>query len=102
MYPWFGSVYPGSGFAAGAGARKEFGDDGALNVIAGYSIRSSAIGQADVALPTFANGRGTVTLSGQYINAPDVKYYGVGNESSKDDLSYFEYPPARGGARVDV
>ena len=40
VYPWFGSIYPGGGVAAGAGVRKEFGDDGAVNVIAGYSIRS--------------------------------------------------------------
>ena len=40
VYPWFGSVYPGGGFAAGAGVRKPFGDDGAFNVFGGYSIAS--------------------------------------------------------------
>jgi outer membrane protein assembly factor BamA len=101
VHPWFGSVYPGGGFATGAGVRQEVGDDGALNVFAGYSIRSNAIGQADLALPSFAKGRARLTLSGQYIDAPDVKYYGVGNESSKDDRSYFGYAPATGGARID-
>jgi hypothetical protein len=101
VYPWFGSIYPGGGFATGAGVRKEFGDDGALDVSAGYSIRSNTIGQADLALPTFEKGRGRVTLSGQYIDAPDAKYYGIGNESSKDDRSHFRYSPATGGARVD-
>ena len=101
VYPWLGSIYPGGGVGAGAGVRKEFGDDGAVNVIAGYSIRSYAIGQADVALPTFAKNRGKITVSGQYIDAPDVKYYGVGNDSSKDARSYFGYTPASGGARLD-
>jgi len=100
-YPWLGSIYPGGGVGAGAGVRKEFGDDGAVNVIAGYSIRSFAIGQADVALPTFAKNRAKVTLSGQYIDAPDVKYYGVGNESSKDARSYFGYTPTTAGTRLD-
>ena len=59
VYPWMGSIYPGGGVAAGAGLRTPFGDDGALNVFAGYSIRSYTIGQADVALPTFAKNRGT-------------------------------------------
>ena len=38
VYPWFGSVYPGGGFAAGAGVRMPFGDDGAFNIFGGYSI----------------------------------------------------------------
>jgi hypothetical protein len=101
VHPWFGSVYPGGGFAAGAGMRQEFGDDGALTVITGYSIRSSVLGQADLALPTFAKGRGKLTLSGQYIDAPDVKYYGVGNETSKESRSHFGYTPTNVGTRVD-
>lgn len=101
VYPWLGSIYPGGGIGAGAGVRKEFGDDGAVNVTAGYSIRSYAIGQADVALPTFAKNRGTITLSGKYIDAPDVKYYGVGNETSKDARSYYGYTPTIGGTRLD-
>ena len=35
VYPWFGSVYPGGGFAVGAGVRTPFGDDGAVNVFGG-------------------------------------------------------------------
>src|SRR5688500_15779248 len=37
VYPWTGAIYPGSGFAAGAGVRQPFGDDGAVNVFGGYS-----------------------------------------------------------------
>src|SRR5262245_2373793 len=36
-YPWVGSVYPGGGFAAGAGYQKPFADDGSFNVFGGYS-----------------------------------------------------------------
>ena len=52
---WFGSVYPGGGFAAGAGVRKPFGDDGASTCIGGYSINSFWRARGDVALPTFAH-----------------------------------------------
>ena len=100
-YPWMGSIYPGSGVAGGAGVRMAFGDDGALNVLAGRSIRGSTIGQADLALPTFAKNRGKITVSGQYIDATDVKYYGVGNESSKDGRTHFGYSPVSGGTRFD-
>ena len=43
-----------------------------------------------------------VTLSGRYIDAPDVRYFGVGNSSSKEDLTRFGYTPKGGGARLDI
>jgi len=101
VYPWFGSVYPGGGFAAGAGVRKPFGDDGSLNVFGGYSISTFARAQADLALPTFASSRARVTLSGRYIDAPDVRYFGVGASSRKEDKAQFGYTPTTGGARLD-
>ena len=42
--------------------------------------------QGDVALPSFARNRAQVTLSGQYIDAPEVDYYGIGNFSSNAEL----------------
>ena len=101
VYPWFGSVYPGGGFAAGAGVRKPFGDDGAVNVFGGYSIGSFWRAEANAALPTFAHNRARLSLSGRYVDAPDVKYYGVGNDSHKDERTSFGYTPAGGGARLD-
>ena len=101
VYPWLGSVYPGGGFAAGAGVRKPFGDDGAVNVFGGYSIGSFWRAEANVALPTFAHNRARLTLLGRYVDAPDVKYYGVGNDTHKDERTYFGYTPAGGGARLD-
>lgn len=102
FYPWLGSVFPGGGFAGGAGARKPFGDDGAVNVMGGYSLDRFWRAEANLELPTFAQNRARVTLSGRYIEAPDVSYYGVGNETQKDERAYFGYTPASGGARLDV
>jgi len=102
VYPWFGSVYPGGGFATGAGARKPFGDDGAVNVYGAYSIRSFSRVQADVALPSFARDRAQLTLSGRYVDAPDVRYFGVGNSTLKEDETRFGYTPTTGSAQLDV
>lgn len=102
VYPWFGSVYSGGGFAAGAGVRKPFGDDGAFNVFGGYSINSFARAQADLALPTFAANRARVTLSGRYVDAPDVRFFGIGNGSQPENAARFGYTPKGGGARLDV
>ena len=102
VYPWFGSVYSGGGFAAGAGVRKPFGDDGAVNVFGGYSIAGFSRAQADLALPTFAGNRARLTVSGRYINAPDVRFFGVGNASRREDQTRFGYTPKGGGARLDI
>jgi hypothetical protein len=100
-YPWMGSVYPGGGFAAGAGYRKPFADDGAFKMFGGYSMDGFTRAQTDLALPTFARNRGRITLAGRYIDATDVRFYGVGNDSSKDDLTRFGYTPTSGGVRID-
>lgn len=102
VYPWFGSVYPGGGFAVGAGVRAPFGDDGAANVFGGYSIGTFSRVQADVALPTFAANRARLTLSGRYVDAPDVRYFGIGNDSLKENQTRFGYTPTSGGARLDI
>ena len=101
FYPLVDSVYPGGGFAAGMGARKPFGDDGSINVLGAYSINSFWRAQTDVALPSFASGRGRVSLTGRYLDAPDVKYYGLGQDSEKDNKTSFGYTPMGGGARLD-
>ena len=101
VYPVLDSVYPGGGFAAGLGARKPFGDDGAIDVIGAYSINSFWRVQSDVSLPTFASSRGRVSLTARYLDAPDVKYYGVGADSDKDDKTFFGYTPWGGGGRLD-
>jgi hypothetical protein len=102
FYPWFGSVYPGGGFAAGVGARRPFADDASFNIFGGYSWRTFSRVQADLALPTFARNRARFTLSGRYIDAPDVRHFGVGNDTVKEDETRFGYKPTTGGVRLDI
>ena len=101
FYPLLDSVYPGGGFAAGLGARTPFGDNGAISVIGAYSINSFWRAQTDVTLPSFASNRGRVTLTAGYLDAPDVKYYGIGQDSAKDAKTFYGARPFEGGGRLD-
>lgn len=101
LYPWFGSIFPGGGFAGGVGVRQPFGDHSAVTVRAGYSIDSCVIAATDVALFTVASGRAALSASAQYIDAPRVAFYGVGNDTSKGDLTHYGYSPTRVGGRFD-
>jgi outer membrane protein assembly factor BamA len=58
--------------------------------------------QTDVSLPRFAQDRARVTLTARYLDAPDVKHYGIGNDSAKETKSFFGYTPWGGGGRLDV
>ncbi len=101
FYPVLDSVYSGGGLAAGLGGRTPIGDNGAINWTAAYSINSFWRTQADVTLPSFASNRGRVTLTAGYLDAPDVKYYGIGQDSAKEDKTLFGYAPFETGGRVD-
>ena len=76
-------------------------DDGALNVFGGYSIATFSRVEGTVALPSVWSNRARVTFTGRYIDAPDVRYYGVGDSSLKEDETRFGYTPTTAGARVD-
>jgi hypothetical protein len=102
LYPWFGSVYPGGSFAGGAGYRKPLGDDGELHAFGGYSIERFSRAQVDLGLPSFARRAARLTLSGRFVNAPDVRYFGVGNSSHQEDETRFGYRPLSAGATLDV
>ena len=101
FYPIIDSVYSGGGLAAGLGGRTPIGDDGGINWTAAYSINSFWRTQTDVTLPSFASNRGRVTLTAGYLDAPDVKYYGIGQDSAKEDKTFFGYAPFATGGRVD-
>jgi hemolysin activation/secretion protein len=43
-----------------------------------------------------------VSVTGRYIDAPNVRYFGVGNFSERDDATRFGYTPTTGGVRLDI
>jgi hypothetical protein len=102
VYPLLYSIYPGGGLAAGLAARKPFGDDGVVSVMGAYSVSQYWGVEGDVSLPRFANDRVRVTFMGGYLDAPDVKFYGIGNQAPKEAKSQFGYTPKGGGGKVDL
>ena len=102
VYPWFGSVYSGGGFAAGAGVRKPFGDDGAFNIFGGYSIniiraRAGRSGAADLRAQS-----ARVTPDRPIRRRAGRAVLRHRQSSSKEDLTHFGYTPKGGGARLDI
>ena len=92
-YPYIGSVYTGGLLAAGPGYRLPFGDTGALNIYGAWSWENYRAVDTTLNLPDLDYGRLNTTLHARYMNAGKVPFYGVGNDSSKEDQTRFGYFP---------
>ena len=77
FYLHMGGPIDGSGIAAGPGYRRRFGDDGSFDAHASYSVRNYKGLEGRVTLPTFADGRVSGDLLGQWFDAPSVAFFGV-------------------------
>jgi AAA family ATP:ADP antiporter len=88
FYPFIGGVLDGGGLAVGPGFRKHFGDSGSIDAHGAWSIRNYKGVDATATLPSFADGRVQVGIRGQFIDAPEIGFYGIGNESPDTRMDY--------------
>jgi len=89
VYTFMGSPFEGSGFAVGPGYRARYGDTGQFDAHAAWSIRNYKAVDATLSLPQMAGDRVNVALNGNWLDAPRVALYGLGNNSMKADRSSF-------------
>jgi hypothetical protein len=92
-YPWFGSVFGGSGMGLGAGFLKRLEHGSYFNAQAGISINGSTLLRGEIASPHMWRGRLQAEASGQWLEANDVGFYGLGQDSSQLTRQGIEYSP---------
>jgi len=100
FYTFVGSVMPGGGFAAGPGYRRFLGDTGRIDLHAAWSVRNYKTVQGAVTLPAFGDGRVHLTAHGNWLDAPDVAFYGVGINSAGIERRAFSYRETTVGTAV--
>ncbi|HMJ84469.1 MAG TPA: Npt1/Npt2 family nucleotide transporter, partial [Vicinamibacterales bacterium] len=88
VYPFIGSVFDGGGLAIGPGYRARFADSGTIDAHAAWSARNYKAVSAQVRLPEFANRRLLIQAKGDWLDAPSVTFYGVGNATSNIASEY--------------
>src|SRR5688572_14936265 len=91
LYAYIGRVFEGGGLAAGPGYRARLGDTGTFDAHAAWSVKNYRGAQATVKSPSFAGGRVTVGAQAQMIEAPEVAFYGVGNDTLAADRGGYAY-----------
>lgn len=92
-YPWFGSVFGGSGFAAGGGYLKRLPRNASINGVAGISINGSTLVDARGTLPEVGRHRLRFDVGVQRVDAKAVAFYGIGPDTTKDNRHSYRYRP---------
>lgn len=97
-YPWFGSVYGGSGFAAGGGYLRRLSRGASASAVAGISINNSKLIEGRFVAPELRHGSLRLDMLARWLDAKDVDFYGFGpsTEDEDDDLDY-DFRPAEIG-----
>jgi surface antigen Omp85-like protein len=93
-YPFFDNAYAGGGFALGPAYKLFVSPYNTLDVRGSYSIRNYKLAEAEFIAPELFKRRGKLVVNGGWREATQVGFFGVGNETSKDDrVNYgFEQP----------
>jgi hypothetical protein len=91
FYPFIGSAMQGGGLAVGPGYRNRFKETGSIDSHAAWSWRRYKVADGGVTLPSFANGRISVSARGNWLDAPEVGFYGVGNDTHSSDRTTYAY-----------
>jgi AAA family ATP:ADP antiporter len=102
LYPFIGSTFPGGGLAVGPDYRGRYGDSGTFNAHAAWSVKSYKAADAALKLPTLAHGRMTVDLRANWLDAPNIAFYGVGAGSRQDDRTGYSLRTTTVGVSTKV
>ena len=81
FYPYIGKVMEGGGLAMGPGYRAQFGDSGSVTAHAAWSLKNYKGAQMALTAPAMIGGRVTFGAQLQAVDAPDVAFYGIGNDT---------------------
>jgi outer membrane protein assembly factor BamA len=89
FFPYFGSVYSGGGFTLGAGYRHFYAREAVWEIKGLYSLKNYKNIEIGTRTPWNNSGRWVTGLKAGWRDAPQIGYYGTGNDSSADDRANF-------------
>ncbi len=95
-HPFLSNAYSGGGFALGLGYAHHVSSYNFLDVRGSYSFKDYKRIEAEFVAPRLFNRRGELTLLGGWREAPQVGFYGLGMDTSKDDRLNYEFRQPHG------
>jgi Omp85 superfamily domain len=101
FYLTFGGLYPSGGFAPGVAGRRAIGH-ARLTAGGAYSTRAYKMVHASLNFPELADNRIDIETRVKWLDATQVPFYGVGNDSSKDDRVNYGLRSLEAGGSIAV
>jgi AAA family ATP:ADP antiporter len=98
VYLVMGGPLEGSGLAFGPGYRARYGDTGRFDAHATFSVRNHKEVGATLTLPSVGQDRLVVALNGNWFDAPNVPFFGLGMDTNRADRNGFLYSSSSVGA----
>jgi hypothetical protein len=97
-HPFFESAYSGGGFTLGVGHANYVGAYNLIDVRGSYTLSGYKRAEVEFIAPRLFKRRGHLSLLGGWREATQVGFYGIGNDTSKDDRTnyLFQQPYASG------
>jgi hypothetical protein len=102
VYPWFGSVYGGTGMAIGAGYLKRFRNASSVNLQSGITLNGSKALRAAFVAPALWRGKMQFDTSAQWLDVRRLSFYGFGQESPLENRQRLDFSPKDLNASVTL
>ena len=102
LYPWFGSIYGGTGMGIGAGFLKRFESAAYFNIESGIALNNSVLLRGTFAAPELWRGKMQFETSAQWLDARGVSFYGFGQDSDRSARERSDFTPKDIGASVTI
>jgi hypothetical protein len=99
VYLTFGGLYPSGGFAPGLAVRRAFGH-ARLDFGGAYSVRNYKAAHFSLDFPELAGDKLEIRTRARWTDATQVPFYGIGNDSSKDNRVNYGLRSLEGGATL--
>jgi hypothetical protein len=102
FYPFIGGVFPGGWMGLGPGYRARIAEGGTFDVHGAWSLKNYKTVDSTVILPPFAGGRMQADFRANWLDAPKVAFFGVGNDSARNARTSFLYRTTTFGGSLRV
>jgi hypothetical protein len=101
-HPFFTSAYGGGGFTLGAGYLTHVRDYNTLDVRGSYTFSNYKRLESEYIAPRLFGRRGRLSVLGGWREAPQVNFFGVGNDSDPDAGTNYGFRQPYGSALLEL
>jgi surface antigen Omp85-like protein len=101
-HPFFESAYSGGGFTLGLGYQNYVSSYNLIDVRGSYTLSGYKRAEVEFIAPRMFKRRGQLSVLGGWREATQVGFYGIGQDTSKDDRTNYLFQQPYGSALLTI